>query len=131
MSLLTSIESLRVLVVEDSVLNQTLLKGLLAVRDCTVTVAVNGQEAVDELSKATFDLILMDVQMPVMDGLTATKLIRDQEDRGNRRTPIVAVTAGIDRQTCLDAGMDDHLSKPVRSALLDEILSQVRSAIGE
>jgi len=117
--------SLRVLVVEDGLLNQKLLSGLLERRDCDVTVANNGQEAVDRLAEHTFDLVLMDVQMPVMDGLEATQLIRQREATEENSTPIVAITAGVDRQRCLDAGMDEYLSKPVRPNLLDEVLSRV------
>lgn len=114
---------LRVLVVDDGLVNQKLLSGLLERRHCEVIVANNGQEALDRLATESFDLVLMDVQMPVMDGLQATKLIRQQEAAKGNRTPIVAVTAGVDRQSCLDAGMNEHLSKPIRVERLDEVLS--------
>jgi len=124
--MMTSVQLVRVLVVEDSLVNQKMLTALLAQRDCTTEVALDGQEALNRLVASQFDLILMDVQMPIMDGLTATRLIRQQEATADRHTIIVAVTAGVDRQVCLDAGMDDHVSKPIRPAVLDELLSQIR-----
>lgn len=124
--MMTSVQLLRVLVVEDSLVNQKMLTALLAQRDCAIEVALDGQEAINILVALQFDLILMDVQMPVMDGLTATRLIRQQEATADRHTTIVAVTAGVDRQVCLDAGMDDHVSKPIRPAVLDELLSRIR-----
>ena len=122
-----SAHSLRVLVVEDGLFNQKLLQGLLERRGCDVSLANNGQEAVDSVAEHAFDLVLMDVQMPVMDGLQATKLIREREAALGKSTPIVAVTAGVDRQTCLDVGMDEYLSKPIRADLLDEVLSRVNA----
>ena len=124
--MMTSVQLVRVLVVEDSLVNQKMLTALLAQRDCTIEVALDGQEALNILVASQFDLILMDVQMPIMDGLTATRLIRQQEAAAGRHTTIVAVTAGVDRQECLDAGMDDHVSKPIRPAVLDELLSRIR-----
>ena len=80
------------------------------------------------MAQHSFDIVLMDVQMPVMDGLTATRLIRKQEADRRRHTPIVAVTAGVDRQECLDAGMDDHLEKPVRMEALHELIALARAS---
>ena len=120
-----SAHSLRVLVVEDGLFNQKLLSGLLERRGFDVSLANNGQEAVDSLAEQAFDLVLMDVQMPVMDGLEATKLIRQREAALENSTPIVAITAGVDRQTCLDAGMNEYLSKPIRADVLDEMLSRI------
>jgi CheY-like chemotaxis protein len=76
---MTSVKLLRVLVVEDSLVNQKVLTALLAKRDCTTDVARDGQEAIDLLVASQFDLILMDVQMPIMDGMTDTRLIREGE----------------------------------------------------
>ncbi len=112
---------LNVLVVEDNIVNQKLAIGVLARGNHQVTVANNGLEAVKIFPQQTFDLILMDVQMPEMDGFEATKRIRQME-RGSgsgasKHTPIIAMTARAmesDRQACLDAGMDFYLSKPIR-----------------
>ena len=93
---------LRVLLVEDSLVNQRLLVGLLHLRIYCVTVATDGQQAVDRMAEEEFDVVLMDVQMPVMDGLAATRLIRQQEAGTTKHTPILAVTAGMDRQSCLE-----------------------------
>lgn len=123
---MTAVNSLHVLIVEDSLVDRLYLQSFLTQRDCTIVVVEDGQQAVDIIDTDRFDLILMDVQMPVMDGLAATKLIREREALLERRTPIIAVTAGVDRQTCLDAGMDDHLEKPVRADLLDAILAGLR-----
>jgi CheY-like chemotaxis protein len=107
--------SLRALVVEDSVVNQKLLAHILTRQGFDVTVADNGQDGVEKFDQDSFDVVLMDVQMPVMDGLTATRIIRHHESGlGKQHTPIIAVTAGMDRESCLQAGMDDHLYKPVR-----------------
>jgi len=122
---------LRVLLVEDSIVNQKLALGLLSQWGHSVTVAANGVEAVLRNSSSDFDFILMDVQMPEMDGLEATKRIRQHEDqqraedKGDRHVPIIAMTAHAmqgDREACLEAGMDAYVSKPVRSwQLLEEI----------
>ena len=121
----SSLPSIRVLVVEDSVVNQKLLTHLLADEGYDVTIASNGKQAVEQYQRQVFDVVLMDVQMPVMDGLTATKLIRSYESGTGQRAVIVAVTAGVDRESCLQAGMDDHLHKPVRPEVLREIVEQV------
>jgi CheY-like chemotaxis protein len=106
--------SLHVLLVEDHPINQMLATTLLKKWGHTVVLAKNGQEAVNLFATRAWDIILMDMQMPVMGGLEATRLIRSVEPAG-QRTPIVAMTANAmesDRQACLDAGMDDHLAKP-------------------
>jgi CheY-like chemotaxis protein len=86
----------------------------------------NGREALDLLAKQEFDLVLMDCQMPEMDGLAATRAIRQRENSsGGRRMPIIALTAGVadmNQQTCLAAGMDDYMSKPVRWEHLPRVL---------
>lgn len=106
--------SLRALLVEDSVVNQKLLQHIMSGQGFEVTLAMNGQEGVEKFSQHPFDVVLMDVQMPVMDGLTATRIIRENEQAAGTHTLIIAVTAGMDRESCLQAGMDDHLAKPVR-----------------
>ena len=118
----------RVLLVEDSLVNQRVLGGLLRKLACDVSTAGNGQEAIEKLCREEFDVVLMDVQMPIMDGLTATRLIREQEVGTEKHTRIVAVTAGMDRQSCLAAGMDDYLGKPVKAESLYEKLGFVLGA---
>ena len=126
---------LRILVAEDNAVNQILVKKLLEKVGHHVVLANNGQEAVDRFSEDHFDLILMDVQMPVMSGIEATQAIRAREQRrsyvlsgGWHSTPIIALTAHAmagDREACLAAGMDDHLSKPLRSADLYAAIERV------
>jgi CheY-like chemotaxis protein len=103
------------------------MTGMLERMGCTVTIAKNGREAVTTFVEGRFDVVLMDVQMPVMDGIAATQIIRQHEVSLGTHTPIVAVTAGMDRQTCIDAGMDDHLRKPVRSEILVSALRNAAS----
>ncbi len=117
--------SLSVLVVEDSVVNQTLVRAILINAGHTVRLANNGREAVAMIEAETFDFVLMDVQMPEMDGLTATRLIRQSEEATGRRLPIVALTASEERGPCMEAGMDDFMTKPVRAVELLEIVRQI------
>ncbi len=114
-----------VLLVEDSFINRKLMGVMLEHEGCKTTFAMNGAEAVERFRQECFDLILMDIQMPVMDGLEATRIIREHEISTGQHTPIVAVTAGMDRDSCLAAGMDDYIAKPVRVDLLHEILSRI------
>jgi PAS domain S-box-containing protein len=121
---------LRVLVAEDNAVNQRLATRLLEKRGHRVTVAGNGREAIDALAKQTFDLVLMDVQMPEMDGLEATAVIRENEKHNGSHLPIIALTAHAmkgDRERCLAAGMDDYLSKPIRWQELDNLLEKYLS----
>jgi len=114
----------RVLVVEDNPVNQRVAKLLLEKLGVDVHVAWNGGEAVDALGHRHFDAILMDCQMPEMDGYEATRRIRAQEPP-SRRIPIIAMTANAmkgDRERCLDAGMDDYVSKPVSQTALSEVV---------
>jgi CheY-like chemotaxis protein len=102
--------------VEDNKVNQMLAVSLLRKRGYDVVVADNGLEAVEHFENGDFDLILMDLQMPRMDGFEATAAIRAMEAETGERIPIIAVTAHAmegDRQLCLDAGMDDYVSKPI------------------
>jgi CheY-like chemotaxis protein len=120
---------LQVLLVEDNLVNQMLCTTILKKIGHTVAVASHGQEAVAMFGKQAWDVILMDMQMPMMDGLEATRAIRALELSG-QHTPIVAMTANAmmtDRQLCLDAGMDDYLSKPFKFADLQVILEKAVS----
>jgi signal transduction histidine kinase/DNA-binding response OmpR family regulator len=111
-----------ILLAEDNIVNQRVAVGLLGRRGHHVTVVGNGQEAVDAVIRERFDIVLMDLQMPVMGGLEATKAIRDRErETGGERIRIVAMTAHAmsgDRERCLAAGMDGYLSKPTESRAL-------------
>ncbi len=116
----------RVLLVEDNLVNQKIASIQLARAGCRVDVASNGREAVDMTAQSPYDLIVMDCQMPVMDGYEATGEIRRREGTLHH-TPIVALTAGAmeeDRNHCLRSGMDDYLSKPVDVKLLLEVIGK-------
>jgi len=115
----------RVLLVEDNEINQEIATELLKELGVTVEVAENGQLGVQAFLNNHYDLILMDVRMPVMDGLEAATLIRKSEKRGSTTVPIVAMTANAmreDRDACTDAGMDDHVAKPIDIAELKKAL---------
>ena len=113
---------LRILVAEDSRVGQTLAVRILEQQGHVVTVVNNGREAVQALLASEFDLVLMDIDMPEMDGLTATPKIRPSEKQGVNRVPIVAVTSNDNLEECLDAGMDAHLAKPLRAEPLSRTL---------
>ena len=120
------IQKSRVLVVEDSAANQIVIRTLLEKSGCTVVLANNGLEAVQSVMNDRYDLVFMDISMPVMDGYEATGEIRGLESPSSR-VPIIALTANVfseDQQRCLDAGMDDFLAKPVNAADLKEKLRQ-------
>jgi signal transduction histidine kinase/CheY-like chemotaxis protein len=118
----------RVLVAEDNPVNIEVAREYLDGLNCTVALASNGVEAVTAFAEPRFDIILMDCQMPEMDGLAATRRIREVEELlGMARTPIIAVTANAydeDRRTCLAAGMDDYLSKPFTQSQLEQVLAR-------
>jgi len=119
--------SLHVLLAEDNRVNQRLATRLLEKRGHSVVVAADGIEAFAAIEKEVFDLVLMDLQMPEMDGFEATAAIREKEKAGGPRLPIVALTAHAmkgDREKCLAAGMDGYLTKPIRTLELDEILKK-------
>jgi signal transduction histidine kinase/DNA-binding response OmpR family regulator/HPt (histidine-containing phosphotransfer) domain-containing protein len=119
---------LKILLAEDSLVNQRLAVGLLERAGHRVRVAVDGVEAVAAVGHESFDLVLMDVQMPNMDGLAATRAIRSAELPAARRLPIVAMTASAmrgDREECLAAGMDAYLSKPIRVRELFQTLADL------
>ncbi|SER17546.1 PAS domain-containing hybrid sensor histidine kinase/response regulator [Microlunatus flavus] len=116
----------RVLVVEDNELNQVVARGLVERLGFGADLAANGVEALDALRRQTYDLVLMDCHMPVMDGFAATARIREAE-RGGTRMPVVALTASAtvaDRERCLAAGMDDYLAKPIEPGRLADVLER-------
>ncbi|MEI6808545.1 MAG: PAS domain S-box protein [bacterium] len=143
---------IRILLAEDDNVNQQVAMGILGKLGCSIDVAGNGKSAVEALTRNTYDLVFMDIQMPVMDGLEATKLIRSwgskdyiAADQSNpsapgilkgqafihqinaTATPIIAMTAHASemaRQICLDAGMDDHVTKPIAPAAVADILQK-------
>jgi two-component system, sensor histidine kinase and response regulator len=119
---------LRILLAEDNVVNQKLALGILQREGHEVVVARTGREAVDAVEQQAFDLVLMDVQMPEMDGLEATQCIRAAEQSQGGHVPIIAMTAHAmsgDRERCLQAGMDEYISKPIRLGQLAEKLAMV------
>jgi signal transduction histidine kinase/CheY-like chemotaxis protein len=118
---------LRMLLVEDVAVNRELILALLGPFDVEIETAENGLQAVEAMGARVYDLVLMDVQMPVMDGLTATRAIRALPGDAARATPIIAMTANVlpdQVETCLAAGMDDHLGKPINPAALLGILAR-------
>jgi two-component system sensor histidine kinase/response regulator len=124
--------AMHVLLAEDNTVNQRLATRLLEKRGHRVTVANNGQEAIAHLQKSSFDLVLMDVQMPLVDGLEATRLIRKQEKETGIHQPIVALTAHAvkgDQERCEAAGMDGYLAKPIRPEELDAVLQKYMSGL--
>jgi signal transduction histidine kinase/ActR/RegA family two-component response regulator/streptogramin lyase len=116
---------LHILLAEDNIVNQRLAMRLLERRGHRVNLAASGREAIDWMEKEHFDLILMDLQMPDMDGLEATATIREMEKERGGRTPIVALTAYTmkgDRERCLEAGMDNYINKPIDAVKFLEIV---------
>ncbi len=119
---------LSVLVVDDNEINRKLVKILLEQQGASCELAENGAQALDACLRGSYDLILMDVHMPVMDGLEATSRIRELEKEGHRHTPIIALTANAlrgDREKYLAAGMDEYLSKPVNETALMSALARL------
>jgi CheY-like chemotaxis protein len=118
-------------VVEDNGVNQKVARSLLEKAGHSVTIAENGMRALDLVGAERFDMIMMDIQMPEMDGYEATRRIRENEKRTGRHTPIVAMTAHAlagDRERCLAAGMDGYLAKPYDPPQLWEVLSRLGPA---
>ncbi len=131
---LPSITALNVLLVEDGKANQLLAQKMLQKWGHQVVIAENGEQALQRWQDGGFDLILMDVQMPVMDGITATRRIRELEANGNTHIPIVAMTAHAmkgDRDRCIDAGMDAYVAKPFRQHELNSVLVKLFSENGK
>jgi PAS domain S-box-containing protein len=122
-------DKLLILLVEDNEINQKVASGMLKKLNHSVVVANNGEEGVKAFEKNRYDLILMDIQMPVLDGLTATKKIRlIEEKRKNLRTPIIALTANAmtgDKEKYLAAGMDDYMTKPVKKDVFKTMIERL------
>ena len=121
-------QHLRILVAEDNLINQTVILHTLTNLGHNTTIAQNGKEALLALEAGVFDFVFMDVQMPEMDGLTATRKIREGEQKSQRHIPIVAMTAHAikgDKESCLAAGMDDYVSKPASSDQLRDVIAKV------
>ncbi len=126
--------SLSVLVVEDNPVNRKLAAAMFGKMGHQVTLVNNGLEAIIEWNRARFDLIFMDVQMPEMDGLEATRQIRKQESAKGTRSRIIAMTANAldgDRELCLAAGMDDYVSKPVNHRTLASVIERMTSSVAQ
>jgi len=127
-------KKMRVLLAEDNVINQKLAARLLEKHGHHVTVTSNGREALAALDREDFDAVLMDVQMPEMDGFEATAAIRARELKTGRHLPIIAMTAHAmqgDRERCLAAGMDDYISKPIKIQQLTDVLEKFSVAAPE
>jgi two-component system sensor histidine kinase/response regulator len=121
---------LQILLAEDNAVNQTLATRLLQKRGHSVVIVPNGREALAALDNQRFDVVLMDVQMPEMDGFQATAAIREKEIRTGAHIPVVAMTAHAmkgDRESCLAAGMDAYISKPIRAS---ELFALIENALG-
>ena len=121
--------SLRILLAEDGLVNQQVAREFLEERGHEVVVANNGREAVEAVEREVFDLVLMDVQMPDMDGFEATAAIREREQTTGKHIPIVAMTAHAikgDRERCLKAGMDGYLTKPIQPKILYETIESLQ-----
>jgi signal transduction histidine kinase/ligand-binding sensor domain-containing protein/CheY-like chemotaxis protein len=121
-----------ILLAEDNVINQKLAVKLLERQGHQVFVAGDGKEALEMFAQSTFDLILMDVQMPELDGLQATAMIRQREQETSGHIPIIALTAHAmkgDRERCLEAGMDDYIAKPINPQLLYQTIEQTVARI--
>jgi PAS domain S-box-containing protein len=119
---------LKILLAEDNLVNQKLAARILEKRGHRITIAKNGKEAVDALIEDTFDIILMDVQMPEMDGFEATQRIREIESETGKHVPIAAMTAHTmkgDKERCLEAGMDAYISKPIQTEELFNVVERL------
>jgi CheY-like chemotaxis protein len=123
---------LRVLLAEDNAVNQRLISRLLEKRGHEVDVVGNGVEALKALARRSYDLVLMDMQMPELDGLETTTRIRMRETNGDKHQIVVALTANAmseDQERCRAAGMDGYLTKPIQFDKLDEVLEKYASEI--
>jgi len=120
--------NVNILIAEDNLVNQKITIRLLEKKGWKVEAVENGQEAIDRLEKNSFDMILMDANMPILDGLEATKIIRENEKKTGQHIPIIALTARAmqeDRQECIDAGMDAYIAKPIERQVLYETIANL------
>ena len=120
--------SLRILVAEDNVVNQKVAKGMLERLGHSVVIAANGRAALEALDRQTFDVVLMDIQMPEMDGLEAIRIIRERDAKAGDHLPVIAMTAHAlesDRERGLTAGMDAYVTKPIQPSALIEAIDTV------
>ncbi len=119
-----------ILLVEDNLTNQKIVIISLNDKVKSVDTALNGKEALDMFGKSTYDVILMDIQLPIMDGITACQKIRELEASTSKHTPIIAITANAmigDKEKCLSAGMDEYLSKPFQPSQLIGLIEKLIS----
>ncbi len=124
----STLPSLNILLTDDSLVNQKVATGLLKRGGHNVAIANNGREALDATKNTAFDLVLMDIQMPELDGFEATQAIRNRERSGSKHVPIIAMTAHAmksDREACLQAGMDGYVAKPIRASELNQAIAAV------
>ena len=127
-------KGLHILIAEDNLVNQKLAARLLEKQGHTSIIANNGREAVEAWETEAFDAVLMDMQMPVMDGLEATREIRAKEQQLGKHVTIIAMTANAmtgDRERCLEAGMDEYIPKPVDVMKLVEVLEKINPQAGQ
>ena len=125
--------SLKILVAEDTAFNQKFIQRLLDRWNHQISLVGNGREALEALKNESFDIVLMDVQMPLVNGLEATKTIRLDEQQSKNHMPIIAMTAHAikgDRERCLEAGMDEYISKPIDSDKLFDAIEKLTKASG-
>ena len=123
----------RILVAEDNPVNQKITSRILEKKGYSVHLVSNGAQALEALDAMKFDLVLMDCQMPIMDGYEATEKLREKEESTGERMPVIAMTANAlkgDREKCLESGMDGYLSKPVKPELLYSVLKEYIVRVG-
>ena len=122
------VKDLRILLVEDNLINKKITLLTLSPLVKSIDTASNGKEALDMFGTSNYDLVLMDIQMPVMSGLIAAEKIRALESTTNSHVPIIAITANAmlgDKEKCLSAGIDDYISKPFQPAALLEKIKKI------
>jgi CheY-like chemotaxis protein len=119
-----------ILIAEDNAVNRELLVRLLQKRGHRITVAVDGREAIESFRRWSFDVVMLDVQMPEYSGLEVIRMIREDETGTGRHTPVIALTAHAmtgDRERCIEAGMDDYVAKPIKREELFSVIDGVRA----
>jgi CheY-like chemotaxis protein len=122
------LKEIKILLVEDNLINQKITLLTLCPLVNSIDTALNGKEAIDKFESTNYDLILMDIQMPVMNGLETSEKIRALESTTNSHVPIIAITANAmigDREKCLSAGIDDYISKPFLPAVLIDKIKKI------